>query len=224
MTDRRRQTDSVAPREHPQRDTLVDEDGTAVDTPSRPSPAVDLRAIAQINLLIGLSSFGGGLVSWFVRELTEQRGWITNRDLLSGFALCQMMPGPSTVNLTLYFGFMLRGIRGAAAAWLTLVGPPSLLTLGIYIAYTHASLTGVMQVALEGVAATAAGFNIATGINAGWRNRGWRTFTVAGLVFVAVTMLHVPILWVVLIAAPLSLATTWRDNERPDEERAAPYE
>lgn len=80
--------------------------------------------------------------------------------------------------------------------------PPSLLTLGIYIAYTHAPLTSVVRVALEGVAATAAGLNIATSIDAGWRNRDWRTLTVAGLVFMAVTMPHVPILWVVLVAAP----------------------
>ncbi len=224
MTDCRGQTDLAAPREHPPRDTLVDEGHAKTDGSSEPSPAVDLRTIAHINLLIGLSSFGGGLVSWFARELTERRRWIANRDLLSGFALCQIMPGPSTVNLTLYFGFMLRGLRGAAVSWLALLVPPSLLTLGFYIAYTHAPLNGVLQAALEGVAATAAGLNIATGINAGWRNRDWRTFTVAGLVFMAVTMFHVPILWVVLIAAPLSLAVTWRDTDRPAEETVTPYE
>ena len=188
---------------------MVDRDRPEIDASERPASPVTLKDIAWVNLLIGLSSFGGGLVSWFARELSERRRWVDYRGLLSGFALSQIMPGPSTVNLTLYFGFQLRGLAGALVAWLSLIVPPSLVALAIYVAYTHVPASGVAQSALEGVAATAAGLNIATGISAGRRNRDWPTIVIAAVVFLAVAVFHLSILLVVLAAAPLSLALTW---------------
>lgn len=187
-----------------------------VDADVRSDAAVAIRLVdlARINLIIGLWSFGGGLVSWFAREFSERRRWVDYRDLLSGFALSQLMPGPSTVNLTLYFGFMLKGLLGAIVAWSALVVPPSLLVVGIYTAYTHAPFARIAQFSLEGIAAAAAGLNIATGINAGRRSSDWRAMAIAAAVFTAVAVFRVPILGVVLVAAPISLAVAWRGEEK----------
>jgi chromate transporter len=128
-------------------------------------------------------------------------------------ALNQILPGPSMVNFSLYFGFTLRGFAGALVAWLSLIVPPSLVALAIYIAYGQLPAAGVTQAALEGVAAAAVGLNIATGIAAGRRSRDLPTIAIAAAVFAGVAIFHVSILWVVLGAIPLSLAVTWwRDD------------
>ncbi|MEJ1975379.1 MAG: chromate transporter [Acetobacteraceae bacterium] len=42
---------------------------------------------------IGLTSFGGGLSGWILRELVQTRGWLSEEDFLSGLALAQAYPG-----------------------------------------------------------------------------------------------------------------------------------
>jgi chromate transporter len=177
--------------------------------PGAEARPVPLKDLATVNLVIGLSSFGGGLASWFYREMVERRRWLDHRTFLSGMALNQILPGPSMVNFSLYFGFELRGFVGAMVAWLSLIVPPSLLALAIYGAYGTLPASGLMQFALEGVAAAAVGLNIATGVAAGHRSRDLQTIAVAAAVFAAVAFLHLSILWVVLAAIPLSLAVTW---------------
>jgi chromate transporter len=172
-----------------------------------------LLDIARVNATIGLFSFGGGLTSWFARELVERRGWLTYRQFLSALAVNQILPGPTTVNLTVFFGMRLRGPQGALLAWLSLLGPPSLAAIAIYVVYLHIAATGLLQSVVEGVAAAALGLNAATGIETVKRHRDWKTLMVAGTVFVAVVVFHVAIPWVVLAVAPVSLALFWLDQE-----------
>lgn len=180
--------------------------------------SVSLVDLARINFFIGLSSFGGGLLSWFAREFTERRRWVNYGDLLSGYALSQFIPGPSNVNLSLHFGSILKGLLGAVVAFLALVAPPSFLVIGIYAAYTRAPFAQLAQSALEGIAVAAAGLNIAVGIKAGRRSSDWRAIVITAAVFVAVAILRVPILWVILVAMPVSLAVVWRDDRHAKSE------
>lgn len=173
------------------------------------SENVRLSDIARVNGTIGLFSFGGGLTSWFARELIERRGWLTYRQFLSGLAINQILPGPTTVNLTVFFGMRLRGPMGALVAFVCLLVPPSIAAIALYTAYSHIPATGLIQYAIEGVAASALGLNAATGIETIKRHRDWPTLTVATAVFAAVAVFHISIPWVVLAIAPISFLLFW---------------
>ena len=185
-----------------------------MDSPAEPSRSVSLREIASVYFWIGVSSFGGGLIAWVHREVVERRKWLRDQEFLSGLALSQILPGPTMVNMTLYLGTQLRGPIGAMAGWASLVLPPSLAIIAIYLVYLQFHGVGVVHFALDGVAATAVGLNIATGIRVVQRTKNLPAVSVAAGVFVAVALLHWPMLWVVLGAAPISLVLVWRRDAR----------
>jgi chromate transporter len=174
---------------------------------------VRLSDIARVNGTIGLFSFGGGLTSWFARELVERRGWLSYRQFLSGLAINQILPGPNMVNLTVFFGMRLRGPIGALVAWLCLLVPPSIAAVAIYVVYAYLPNSGLLQYAIEGVAAAALGLNVATGIETLRRHHDWRTLTVASAVFIAVAIFRVSIPWTVLVAAPASFFLFWLNDD-----------
>jgi len=181
-------------------------------TASEPARSVSLKDLASIYFWIGISSFGGGLVSWVHREAVERRKWLRDQEFLSGLALSQILPGPTMVNMTIYLGIQMRGALGAVVSWSSLVLPPSVAIVLIYLLYLQVQGVAVVHFALDGVAATAVGLNIATGVRVARRSRHLPALMVAAGVFAAVALLRWPMLWVVMGAAPISLALAWRRN------------
>ena len=79
-----------------------------------------------------MSSFGGGLTAWVRREVVQRRGWMDDQQFLSGYALSQLVPGATNVNLAVFIGTQLRGVPGALACFAGLTAPPLLLMLVIW--------------------------------------------------------------------------------------------
>jgi hypothetical protein len=77
---------------------------------------VPLSEIYRTFFVIGLFSFGGGLVSWIYRDAVDVRKWMSREDFLPGVALAQVMPGVSSTNCAIYVGQILRGWMGALTA------------------------------------------------------------------------------------------------------------
>jgi chromate transporter len=78
-----------------------------------------------IFLQIGTFTLGGGLamLGMIERELVKKRQWIEEKEFWDFVALIQVIPGVFAVNLALYFGYKLKGWRGAAVAALGAVLP-----------------------------------------------------------------------------------------------------
>lgn len=74
-------------------------------------------------LAIGTMAFGGGYAMLpFVKDvLVNYNHWIAPDQFTSYIGLCQLAPGPLTVNLTYYIGFKLAGIPGGIFAILGLI-------------------------------------------------------------------------------------------------------
>src|ERR1700753_2988150 len=76
---------------------------------------------------IGMMSFGGGLAAWTRREVVQKRGWLDDQQFLSGYALSQLVPGATNVNLAVFIGTQMRGTAGALACLLGLVTLPVII-------------------------------------------------------------------------------------------------
>ena len=61
--------------------------------------------------------------------LVEQRKWMTPAEFNDAYALCQILPGPTIVNLSVVFGRSIRGLPGAAVALVGLIGPGMLIVI-----------------------------------------------------------------------------------------------
>jgi chromate transporter len=185
-----------------------------ITVPSRAKAArpASLAALFISFLAIGSTSFGGGLTGWIRRELVEKRGWLDDQQFLSCYALSQIVPGATNVNLAVLIGTQLRGAVGAlaAVAGMLLVPLGILLTLGSLYFAAHSAPGGqLLNAALAGAGAAAIGFNIATGIRLGSRNiRRVGPALVAAAVIVGIGILRIPLLEVLLVMLPTSLAIT----------------
>ena len=74
---------------------------------------------------IGLTSFGGGLSGWLLREFVRDRAWITEEEFLNGLSLSQALPGVNVTNMAIWIGYRLLGTPGALAGLCGIVLPPA---------------------------------------------------------------------------------------------------
>lgn len=74
---------------------------------------------------IGGLTFGGGLtmLPMLKYELVEQRGWISEDDLLDCYAIGQCTPGIIAINTATFVGYRKRGIWGGIFATMGMVVP-----------------------------------------------------------------------------------------------------
>ena len=130
-----------------------------------PAPAIrpTLTAIFACFFSIGLQSFGGGLSAWIRREVVRKRGWMEERPFLAGLALCQIAPGPNSINMAVFIGTLLRGVPGAAVAVCGLMLVPVVVTLAAGMLYFSGSSIPGLQRALAGAGAAAVGLILANG-------------------------------------------------------------
>jgi len=149
---------------------------------------------------------GGGGIVWARRVVVERRGWMNDRDFADVLSLCQFMPGPNVVGITVCVGSRLRGPKGALAgvAGFTVIPLAISFSLGTwYLANTDiAALQGV----LGGVSAAAAGLMIATGLRLllPWRQHP-SALALAALAFAGLVFTSLPLLAVLLVLAPLGV-------------------
>src|SRR5580704_18141186 len=117
---------------------------------------VALAALFIAFLKVSLCSFGSGLV-WARRIAVEQNHWLDGEEFADILSLCQFMPGPNVVGITVCVGAKLRGLSGAIAAvfGFTLIPWAAGFSLGVvYLRHTHIA---ALQNILGGVSAAAAG-------------------------------------------------------------------
>jgi chromate transporter len=185
---------------------------TSDATPQPASPPTVLELFIAFSI-ISLSGFGGVLY-WSRRMLVEQRKWMTPAEFNDAYALCQILPGPTIVNLSVVFGRSIRGLRGAAVALAGLIGPGLVIVLFFAFLYSIFGTIDALQRMLAGVAAAAAGLVIGmTGKMAEplFEQKNWLMYgAVAVVVFVTIGLLRWPIWWVLLVLIPLSIAIAWR--------------
>ena len=171
---------------------------------------VPLASLYGVFLRLGLMSFGGGISAWVHREIVDVRGWVTEEEFMAGYALGQILPGVNSTNLTIYVGQRLRGAVGAAAALAGLLSGPFVAVIAAGVAYRYLLQIPGFEAAMAGLAAAAVGMLLRLGIVFA-RRLPWRLAptSIMAATFVAVGILNWPLVPVVLVLAPLSIAAAW---------------
>jgi chromate transporter len=171
---------------------------------------VSLLSLYGVFFRLGLYSFGGGISTWVHREIVDVRHWVTEEEFMSGFALGQILPGVNSTNLTIYVGQHLRGAIGAAVTLGGLLSGPFVVVIAAGTLYRN--LLGIpgFQAAMAGVAAVAVGMLLRLGIVFARRvKRRVAPALIMLATFLAVGVLNWPLVAVVLVLAPLSIAAAW---------------
>jgi chromate transporter len=97
------------------------------------------------------------MISVLRHELIAKRGWIGEDDFSHELAMATTLPGAMVVNFSLFSGYRLRGVPGAAAAFLGAV-LPSFISIVLIAIFLFPFFTRPLAAAfLRGASATVAG-------------------------------------------------------------------
>ena len=185
--------------------------------PAANTPGPDARKVNPLDLFLAFSQLAlsgfGGVLPWAHRTLVENKRWLTQREFVETLALGQLLPGPNIGNMAVMIGYRFAGYAGAAAAIGGLVGGPFLIMLVLGLLYRSYGALPLVQHALSGMSAVAAGLVLATGLKmSGSLKRRWRHWLFLALAIAGVGVLRWPLLAVVGALAPFAIAAAWRDQ------------
>jgi chromate transporter len=167
-------------------------------------------------LRVGLSGFGG-VLPFARRALVERRGWLSEADFNETLALCQSLPGPNVLNLSVVVGSRFAGARGALASVVGLVAAPVALVLALASLWSRYGAMGRAPAAIAGLAAAASGLVVATVVKMARPTLAagrWAEVLVMAIAFATVGLLRAPLPLVLLALAPPSVGLAWRAQRR----------
>lgn len=180
--------------------------------PERPGLLELFVAFAKMSL----AGFGGVLV-WARRAIVDQHRWMTADEFNEAFALCHFLPGPNIVNLSVVFGARFRGIPGSIAAFLGLVGPPVVIVTVLAAIYARYGEIPALQRTLAGVSCAAVGLFLAVIARMMMpllKRRDPVALALLAAVFIAIGVARFPLVPVLLVAIPLSIALTFATRRK----------
>ncbi|MGF6607569.1 chromate transporter [Paraburkholderia sp. WSM4175] len=189
------------------------------DAPHHAPPPREVTSLGLFLIFarIGLTSFGGGLSGWFMREFVHDRHWMSEDEFLNGLALSQALPGVNVKNLAIWIGYRLLGWRGAVAGFFGIIFPAAVVIILLGAFFSAIASFPLTHIALAGAAAGAIGLSLSMAITAARRlPRRMFPYLVLLATFAAAAVFRVSLVWTVLIAGALSVGYEYvREARQP---------
>lgn len=165
--------------------------------------------------MLGISAFtfGGGfvIISLMKKKFVTQLGWLEENEMLDLTAIAQTAPGPIAVNAAVLVGWRMGGFFGMLAAVLGTVLPPMLVLLAISGCYELFSKNRCVALMLRGMQAGVAAVILDVVWGLAEKVVGSRSVFKLALMlaaFVAAYFFKVNVIWLLLAAILLSVAST----------------
>jgi chromate transporter len=186
--------------------------------PMQPPPAPLERPVSLTQLFVAFTTLAlqgfGGVMAIAQRVLCEQRRWLTREQFVETLAVSQVLPGPNVVNMSLMIGDRFFGWRGAVVALAGMMTVPTVLVLALSALYMRFADVPAVAGALKGMGAVAAGMIVGTALRLVPVLRanpmGRTACAVIGIAaFVAIALLHWPLLWVLAVLGPAACVFAW---------------
>lgn len=172
----------------------------------RASPSVTLREIFLTFLVIGATSFGGGVVAYLRSSLVTKKGWLDDDSFLEVLEISQTLPGLNATNMAVLVGDKLRGWPGALVGFLGILLPGATLILILGVLYASNSHNPSVNAILKGVGAASVGLLLAVTLQIGHKQLEKRLDVVlVVLTLVLVSFIHVMLPIVLLTVGPLAV-------------------
>ena len=138
-------------------------------------------------LIIGATSFGGGVVAYLRSGLVAKRKWVDDKEFVELLSVSQTLPGLNATNMAILVGDKLRGAVGSVAAIIGVCLPGAVYMYITAILYHLHGDRPLVTAALKGVAAAAVGLILATAVQLGKKSLS-HTYD---LIFIALTVIGV---------------------------------
>jgi chromate transporter len=138
-------------------------DAAAVPAPQTPVAAtVTLAGLFMTFLVIGATSFGGGIIAYLRNSLVTKKAWLTDVEFLELMSISNTLPGLNATNMSILVGNRLRGVSGAILALVGMCLTSFAFMVVAGVLYGAHGNHPVVIAALKGSAAAAVGLLAAT--------------------------------------------------------------
>jgi chromate transporter len=141
----------------------------------------------------------------------EERQWMSEREFAELLGMCQILPGPNVVNMSVILGARWQGPQGSLLALTGILFVPVVAVLLLATFYASVAHSPVAVNAIAAASAAAAGLILGTAIRLLMGARPPPHGLIVGAaVFVAVAIVQAPLLWVLAVVVPAAIAMEWR--------------
>jgi chromate transporter len=187
-----------------------------LEIPSLKSPSLFRMFLTFLRL--GATAFGGvSMMAYLRRNIVEKKGWLSEDEFKNGLALCQMIPGATTMLVATYSGLKIRGRIGAVISLVAFSIPAFCLMVFLAALVTHKQDLPILSAIMNGLQAIIVAIiaNAMLSFGSGIL-REWKSLLIAGLAAVMYGFNVNPML--VILAAALAGLVFYRSKgrERPD--------
>ena len=180
-----------------------------------------LAEIFGVFAKVGAFTLGGGyaMIPIIQRELSS-RGWIGDDELPDIIALAQSAPGVRAVNMSIFAGYRLRGVKGSIAATLGSILPSFVTILLIAIVFSTFKDSPVVVRIFKGIRPVVASLIAVPMINMALKNnRTWWAWAISAGTLLAVAILKFSPIYILLVIIVLAVAFTLYRERKGKEDR-----
>ena len=177
---------------------------------------VSLWSIFAVFAKIGAFTIGGGyaMIPLIEAEM-RRRNWISEEDMPDVIVLAQSAPGILAVNMAIYSGYRLRGIKGALAASLGAVLPSFVIILLIAMRCTGVQRDPTVQKIFRGIRPVAVGLILVPAVNLARKGcRKWWAWLILAASLIAVALLKISPIYIILVTIVAAVAISFAKEAR----------
>lgn len=177
---------------------------------------VPLWQIFTVFAKIGAFTIGGGYAMIpLIQAEMSRRGWISDDDLPDIVALSQSAPGVMAVNISIFAGHKLRGVKGSVVATLGSILPSFLIILAIAMFFTAFKDNPWVERAFKGIRPVVISLIAVPMVNMARKScKTWWAWLLAVVSLLLVAFLNVSPIYIILCVLVLGFSITYYKEGR----------
>ncbi len=169
---------------------------------------VSLWSLFCVFAKMGAFTIGGGyaMLPLIEQEMTRH-GWISQEDIRDIIVLAQSAPGILAVNMAIYTGHKIRGLKGSIVSAVGAVLPSLVIILLIAMFFTEFKDNDIVRRIFQGVRPAAVALILVPAVRMAKSGcKSWWTWAVAAASLLGVAFLKVSPIWIILVTLSVAVS------------------
>lgn len=171
---------------------------------------ISLLEMLAVFAKVGAFTIGGGyaMIPIIQREMM-QRKWLDEDEFPDIISLAQSAPGVLAVNMSIFAGYRMRGVKGSIAATLGAVLPSFLIILTIAMVFSNFQDNPVVISIFKGIRPAVVSLILVPMIRmARKNNRRWWEWCISAAALAGVAFLHFSPIYILMVTIVIALSLT----------------
>lgn len=154
------------------------------------------------------------------REIVYKNKWISSEEFLDIISIAQSAPGLIAVNVSIFVGHRIAGIKGSIVATIGSVMPPFIIILLVAAVFTTFKDNQTVQAVFKGIRPAVVALIAAPVFRMAAQNRlNWITGSIAVAATVLIAFLKISPIWIIVTAIAGGLIMAYSRQDRNNDKK-----